>query len=174
MELIKDLGKRIVSGRYRRFGLFFCPYCEREVEKRIDSGTTYKSCGCLEFRDEWNTFETWKCTSCNIVKPLTEYYRNKTGHRRECKHCAKEKVFKRKFGVDYKWYEKKLKEQHNVCDICKKELDSNRYDKLAVDHCHSTNKLRGLLCTQCNTSLGLLKENITTINNMLKYLNKYK
>lgn len=174
MKLIKDLGKRLVGKHNRRFGLFHCNYCGREVEKRYDSGSVYKSCGCLDRRDTWNTFETWKCTKCNIVKPLTEYYKNTTGYRRECKHCVKEKQLLYKYNVDYKWYEKKLKEQGGLCDICKKPLDSNHFDKLSIDHNHTTGELRGLLCNRCNTALGLLKEDIPTINNLITYINKYK
>lgn len=174
MKLIKDLGKRKIGKYNRRFGLFYCEYCNRDVEKRHDSGLVYKSCGCLDRKEEFLKFETWRCTKCNVVKPLTEYYKNTTSFRRECKHCVKEKRLIDKFGVDYEWYKRKLNNQNSVCDICKTKLDSNTYDKLAVDHCHSTGKLRGLLCTQCNTSLGLLKENTETINNMLKYLTKYE
>lgn len=169
MKLIKDLGKRKVGKHNRRFGLFHCDYCERDVEKRIDSGNVYKSCGCLDRRGGWNTFETWKCTRCNITKPLTEYYKNKAGYRRECKLCVRDKQLIHKYGVDLKWYTKKLKEQNDVCEICKKESNNS----LVVDHNHDTGEARGLLCSQCNTALGLLKEDKPTIKNLLTYINKY-
>jgi len=38
--------------------------------------------------------------------------------------------------------------------------------------CHKTGKIRGLLCGNCNTSLGLLKENIGVLNNAIKYLKR--
>lgn len=174
MKLIKDLGKRKVGNRNRRFGLFYCTYCDNAVEKRMDSGKVYSSCGCLTNRQVWNSFETWKCTTCGIVKPLTEYYKNNTGHRRECKLCVKDKQLHRKFGVSLKWYTKQLASQGGVCDICKLELDSKRYKHLAVDHCHTTGKVRGLLCTTCNTSLGGLKDSPQNLLNAINYLDKYK
>lgn len=169
MKLIKDLGKKKVGNHNRRYGLFHCDYCDRDVEKRIDNGSVYKSCGCLDRRDEWSTFETWRCTSCGIVKPLTEYYRNKTGHRRECKICVRDKQLQKKYGVTLKWYTKKLKEQGGVCYICK--IPSK--NTLAVDHNHSTGEARGLLCSNCNTALGLLKEDKTIIKNLISYIDEY-
>lgn len=174
MKLIKDLGKKKVGKYTRRFGIFHCDYCGRDVEKRMDSGKVYKSCGCLDKRAVWSTFETWKCTSCGIVKPLTEYHKSKTGTRRECKLCVKDKQIQRKFGVTLKWYTKKLKEQHNTCDICKEELSSDRYNHFAIDHDHSTGDVRGLLCTKCNTALGGFGDSTIVLQNAIDYLNKYK
>ena len=169
MELIEDLGKRKIGKNKRRYGLFYCEYCEREVERRIDTGNVSKSCGCLTKRRDFSTFEEWTCTECNIKKPLTEYYKNKTGFRRSCKLCVRDKQLYNKYGVTLKWYTKKLDVQKGVCDICKKVSDKT----LCVDHDHDTNKVRGLLCSNCNTALGLLKENLETIKNLSIYLKKY-
>jgi hypothetical protein len=43
------------------------------------------------------------------------------------------------------------KKQHNKCGVCKKDITNN----YTIDHCHKSNKIRGLLCRQCNTVLGL-------------------
>lgn len=43
---------------------------------------------------------------------------------------------------------------------------------LAVDHCHTTGLIRGLLCFNCNAALGLLKDNTDTIGKLLFYLQK--
>jgi hypothetical protein len=45
--------------------------------------------------------------------------------------------------------------------------------KLAVDHCHKTGKIRGLLCQGCNMALGLLKDSPAIINNLARYINKH-
>jgi len=70
--------------------------------------------------------------------------------------------------------------QDNRCGICgleetvqgkagrgRKEL---RVKELAIDHCHVTNKFRGLLCSRCNSALGMLKDNILVAQNLLTYL----
>ncbi len=61
--------------------------------------------------------------------------------------------------------------QNGACAICKTpEIELNT--SLSVDHCHITNKIRGLLCNKCNRTLGLLEDNIDTINNLILYLQK--
>ncbi len=59
-----------------------------------------------------------------------------------------------KFGINNDQYEAMLEEQNHLCLICNNKDDCGR--RLAVDHCHTTGKIRGLLCTTCNTALGLL------------------
>ncbi len=50
------------------------------------------------------------------------------------------------------WYKSLLKEQGGVCAICKRPPMKHR---LAVDHNHKTNEIRGLLCARCNRGIGL-------------------
>ncbi len=60
------------------------------------------------------------------------------------------------YGLSNADYEKLLQLQHYRCGICgihQKEV----YHTLAVDHDHSTGKVRGLLCTTCNVRLGVLE-----------------
>lgn len=60
-----------------------------------------------------------------------------------------------------------LKEQNGACGICKKEKKS-----LHVDHNHTTGKVRGLLCYNCNNGLGRFKDSIEFLYNAVKYLTK--
>lgn len=53
-----------------------------------------------------------------------------------------------------------------ICKISQKEL--GKY--LSIDHCHTTGKVRGLLCNSCNNGLGRFKDNITYLKNAIKYL----
>ena len=66
-----------------------------------------------------------------------------------------------------------LAEQDNQCAICKTTEPGGRHttDYFVVDHCHSTNKVRGVLCNNCNTALGLVGDNIDTLHKMIAYLN---
>lgn len=71
-------------------------------------------------------------------------------------------------------YERLLLEQGYVCAICKNPEKAKTKTKgtksLAIDHCHVTGKIRGLLCQKCNMSLGLLNENFDSILSMAKYV----
>lgn len=78
---------------------------------------------------------------------------------------------KSKYNLTVSQYDNILFSQDSVCAICK-QSSSNGF-RLAVDHNHTTNENRGLLCHRCNTSLGLLNENIDTLINMIEYLKKY-
>jgi len=57
-------------------------------------------------------------------------------------------------------------EQKEACYIC--GVVSKQ--RLAVDHNHKTGKVRKLLCSNCNTAIGLLKEDATIIENALNYI----
>ena len=61
---------------------------------------------------------------------------------------------------------RKIKDyQKGVCAICK-----SLGKKLCIDHDHVTGKVRGLLCTQCNSMLGFSKDNISNLQNGIIYL----
>jgi len=79
------------------------------------------------------------------------------------------------FGITGDDYRALLKQQHGVCAICKtKERKVHtRYGKvyrLAVDHDQKTGKVRGLLCTLCNTAIGSLHHNPALLARAAKYL----
>lgn len=46
------------------------------------------------------------------------------------------------------------------------------FDKLCVDHCHETGRIRGLLCGACNKALGFMMDNIARLTNAITYLGK--
>ncbi len=76
---------------------------------------------------------------------------------------------KHKFGIGLSEYSKLLEEQNNSCAICsvhKDDLNKN----LAVDHCHSTNKVRGLLCGPCNRAIGIFKDDPELCRKASQYL----
>ena len=116
------------------------------------------------------------CRLCGIEKSTDLFYFRKENnkHRNECKDCMIERHRVRKLGINNFDYEKMFIEQVGKCKICECKLNSNRYTKFAVDHCHKTKKIRGLLCTNCNTALGLFKDSEHRLQNAIKYLSNYK
>ncbi len=81
----------------------------------------------------------------------------------------------KRYGVSLEWYENTLKEQNNVCAICKQPETTVIRGKLIampVDHDHATGIVRGLLCTQCNRGLGLLKDSVEILQSAISYLRK--
>lgn len=83
---------------------------------------------------------------------------------------------KKKYGITLEDYNDMLKSQNYTCMICgKRETHkhniSSKYVDLAVDHCHETGKVRGLLCTYCNVGLGAFKDDKDLLEKAIKYLN---
>jgi LSD1 subclass zinc finger protein len=59
------------------------------------------------------------------------------------------------------------------CSICKStDANHNTGSNLLVDHCHSSMQIRGLLCHNCNSTLGLLKDNVIVLESMITHLKK--
>ena len=78
---------------------------------------------------------------------------------------------KREYGITQKEYILMLKKQNNKCAICSIKLTSSNWgSRPVIDHCHISSKVRGILCNNCNVSLGLMKENKKAIKKMSMYL----
>ena len=80
-------------------------------------------------------------------------------------------------GITTDAYNAMLAAQNGVCAICKNpevRRTKGTLWRLSIDHCHTTGKIRGLLCGNCNQTIGLLKEQINTLREMINYLTKNK
>jgi hypothetical protein len=95
---------------------------------------------------------------------LTQHSKERTTKRRQRSELIK------KFGIHADQYEAIAKEQNYLCAICEKPEPCNR--SLAVDHCHSTNKVRGLLCTNCNMALGKFQDNVAYLKKAIDYMER--
>ena len=103
-----------------------------------------------------------------LAKLKASYHENKDKHRN-----AK----LRRFGLDVRQYAKMLGAQEGLCAICLREepaLNSKTKQRmsLAVDHCHKTGKVRGLLCSRCNRMLGLAGDKVHILKSAINYLTK--
>ena len=78
---------------------------------------------------------------------------------------------KKHFNMTLEDYNDLLKDQNYSCRICLTH-ESSFTKKLAVDHCHQTGKIRGLLCDTCNRSLGMLKDSVENLQRAIDYLKK--
>jgi hypothetical protein len=72
---------------------------------------------------------------------------------------------KKRYGLTLEEFNSIRLSQMNVCAICKKSM------KLVVDHCHISGRIRGLLCSNCNTGIGLLREDTDILKSAIDYLN---
>lgn len=145
-----------------------------------------KKCGAVD-----RSHKTGNCRACSRTR-----YQNMTAEQRQAKNIYnRERIRKvREINPEYgkEWksknsskiqgyhrkhrynlteeqYQNLLNKQGNKCGICKQEV------RLVVDHCHTTNKVRGLLCYPCNVGLGYyerLKKSEPLFNATNDYLEK--
>lgn len=122
-----------------------------------------------------------KCSTKIHYKYLANEKKRKkvNARRRECYqkniNGFKDKVVKlglqKRYNLTIEDYNKMLKKQNGKCAMCKISQDeiSRKFD---VDHCHTTGKVRALLCLNCNRGLGLLKDNIEVLKAGIKLLKR--
>jgi len=78
-------------------------------------------------------------------------------------------TLKKTFGITLEQYHKIFDQQNGCCAICQKHQKEFKR-ALAVDHCHKTKIIRGLLCGNCNTGIGKLKDSIKLLQKAIDYL----
>jgi len=81
------------------------------------------------------------------------------------KKVARNNSLKRKYGITHDAYNMLYERQEGKCAIC-----GNPENLLHVDHNHTTGKVRGLLCNNCNGGIGFLNDDIKILEQAIKYL----
>lgn len=81
------------------------------------------------------------------------------------------KNLKQTFGLTIEQYNQMFIDQAGCCAGCNRPQSAFKW-RFAVDHDHTTGVIRGLLCNACNLSLGKLKDSISTLKNLINYLEK--
>lgn len=134
-----------------------------------------------------------KCSICGKVKParLLALHASRKKRKPRCKACYnaymrakraanpeaekeanRRSMFKRRYGITVADYDAILAEQGGVCGICSSATASPRTKHFAVDHCHGTGKVRGLLCDKCNRGLGMLGDTLESVLRAAEYLRR--
>jgi len=103
-----------------------------------------------------------------LVASSVEERREKDRLRKKAKYqTRRDTILKNRYGIMEFDYEQLAQKQGNVCAICGLAPTTKRLD---LDHCHSTNKIRGLLCNNCNRGLGHFKNNKDLLARAINYL----
>ena len=108
------------------------------------------------------------CRVCLTAKDLGHFYfRNDSKkYRRECRECMVHQHRTYKFGIAREQWDAMYAKNKGRCWIC----HAKPKQALAVDHCHKSGKVRGLLCSNCNTGLGLFRDNQNLLTRAIQYL----
>ena len=110
------------------------------------------------------------CTQCGAVKEKRQFSKAKLGKdglKAKCKDCCRSYEMQRVYGITLETYDTMLAEQGGCCAICGTSTIKGRF---AIDHCHKTGKVRGLLCFDCNTGIGKLKDKPSLLLAAYNYL----
>lgn len=80
----------------------------------------------------------------------------------------------RTYGITLAEKQQMILSQSCMCGICCKNIDPKDASSVAVDHCHATGKVRGILCRECNLMIGLARDNEQILANAIHYLKSSK
>jgi hypothetical protein len=123
------------------------------------------------------------CVTCNGIKHTSDFYTNGSQRSRSsCKLCTRLKQKATSYGVTVEFLINLYQQQNGQCAVCKENyalLD------LVVDHnqkcCPGYGRsrrcgkcIRGLLCSQCNSGIGLLRESVEALDSAAKYLLQFR
>lgn len=124
---------------------------------------------CKTCRCKYDEEVLKKCVSCKKAFKVS-------GNSKAQKYCSAEcQQYFLKYGISGSEYKKMQKEQNNRCWICgetetTKDSRTGKFYKLAVDHCHETGNVRGLLCNKCNNGLGCFMDKKELLSKAIDYL----
>jgi hypothetical protein len=140
------------------------------------------------------------CRVCRAEKPVEEFHRNRSaradGFQLACKACAKATTYRyrstehghirvvthrfknalKRYAITEAGYNAMLAAQNYVCAICERperHVVRGAPKRLAVDHCHATGKIRGLLCAHCNHAIGQLDDNPVLLRAAADYVERH-
>lgn len=152
-------------GKQSKDGLYpYCKDCCKIVQKQYRSSDEVKKRIKLTVRQREDR-----------RNELNKKYYNERTPESKARRADKQlkSHLKRAYGITVEDYNNMLDKQEGKCDICK--IHQNALPKrLAVDHCHVTGKVRSLLCTSCNTTLGHTKEDLNILESLINYIKKYQ
>lgn len=122
----------------------------------------------------------YSCKECDKINNNIRYLNKKQEILDKCKvyylekksrdpNFGRNRALKQKFGLTVETRQRLLDEQDGKCAICLK-LESDSKQRFVVDHCHKTGRIRGILCSKCNSAIGLLEENRQSILRAAAYL----
>jgi hypothetical protein len=118
-----------------------------------------------------------RCGGCFEWKPLEEFHKSrnsKAGRDHRCKPCNRRRMHERSllklYGLTWEKWTELVEAQGGRCAICGQAPVGATV--LDVDHCHDSQRIRGLLCRPCNVLLGHAKDDPACLRRAAEYLER--
>lgn len=150
LTLLEQTDEKAKNGSYKYRVVCDCGTEKIVAYSAMTRGNT-KSCGCQQY-------------------PKGELSANWKHGRSQTKEYDLELHMKRSYGLTFADYNAMLKKQNGLCAICSSSPPYHHKKRLNIDHCHTTGRVRGLLCDACNRALGLLKDSPDLMLKAISYL----
>lgn len=99
-------------------------------------------------------------------KNKKSYYKNRIKRLEKYREYDRTVKLKHKYGITPEQWQEMFDVQKGCCAICGRH-QGELSRRLSVDHCHTTNEVRGLLCTSCNSKLGWFEKHKNFVNTYL-------
>lgn len=140
-------------------GVVVCKVCRMNWQRKRKGLPEQDSIGT------WNRNKT-HCTKGHEYTEENTLFKNDGS--RGCKRCHAMRMRKRNYGITHEQFDALWEQQDGKCAICANPFES--ISEASVDHSHTTDAIRGLLCNSCNNGLGRFKDNIEYLQAAIKYL----
>ena len=122
-----------------------------------------------------------ECAKCHRYLPWKLFYSHKGCPRDKhtrCIECSIVDVKLRTFNITEQEYKDLLEAHNGICAICGQQetfinQQTGLLQQLSIDHCHTTGKVRGLLCQSCNFAIGCAQDSVGIIESMIHYIESY-
>ena len=131
----KDISEFYFLNKERKYRLWECRLCKDARTKRL-----YKTSE-KERQRRRESVKAWNRANPEKVKAFSRKTR-----------------LKNQYGLTLEQYDAMVLAQDGRCGICRTDKPGGRWPEWHVDHCHNTNRVRGLLCAECNRHLGIMEK----------------
>ena len=138
------------------------------------------------------------CSTCKLSLPIERFgvcAGYKDGRRGQCSKCrskanmealrlspkprpkanpeqTRRYKLKQKYRMEETDFQALLEKQGGVCAVCGTDKAGGRWGVFHVDHCHQSGLVRGLLCHQCNVTLGRMGDDLSSVMRYVRYLSQ--
>lgn len=157
--------------------IYKCKYWDSPAKKNLSSGRHkgyYQTCGSKEclgkpYKDPIVN-DKKRCSKLSICEHCNKPYTRTSFRQKWCAECVPNERFRaimRRYKISYTEFNKMLSLIKGICPICLKR------EATMVDHDHSTGKVRGIICSHCNTAPHLVEDEDALLR-AKDYLNVHK
>lgn len=129
-------------------------------------------CGLHKPADKKNftASDGYLCSPCNECRNTSRRER-KRANPEKYKRGERLRSVKFEYGLDEKGLSALERKSQGRCEICATPF-SDLPRAADIDHCHTTQKVRGMLCSNCNTGIGLLKDDVQIMESAIRYIER--